>query len=67
MTGCVPIYFLKNWKDYLREGGDGTTIETLKKNTKTGRPCGDDLFVKYVEGLLGRKLGSGKRGKPCRK
>ena len=63
---CHLVDHIRDWKEYLREDDDRDTIETLMKNTKTGRPCGDDMFVKYVEGLLGRKLGSGKMGRPCK-
>jgi hypothetical protein len=30
-------------------------INNIRKNSTTGRPCGDDFFVEKIETLLGKK------------
>ncbi len=38
------------------------TVDPLVKDERTGRPCGDSLFVDQLENLLGRKLKPQKPG-----
>ena len=37
--------------------------KALRRQTKTGRPCGPSTFVERLENLLGRALRPGKRGR----
>lgn len=50
-----------NWREWLREENEAI-IETLRRCTRTGRPCGPPTFVKRLEKLLGRKLAKRKPG-----
>jgi len=45
-----------NWKSLLRKEEDDEAVQILLKKTRTGRPCGDDLFVERMEQLTGRVL-----------
>lgn len=58
---------VKDWLAYLNRVEDNQTIETIRKNTLTGRPCGDEVFVGRLEGLLGRKLRAMPWGRPSKK
>jgi hypothetical protein len=49
---------------YLMEGDDDKLIQKIRQNTKTGRPCGDEDFIKKIEGLIGRRLRTLPRGRP---
>lgn len=55
---------IKNWSTYLMEKDDIQQIEDIRKNSLTGRPCGDDVFIETIEGLLGRKLKAQPWGRP---
>lgn len=55
---------IKNWLLFLKEKDDDQVIEDIRKNSLTGRPCGDDTFIQTIEGLLGRKLKAMVRGRP---
>jgi len=37
-------------------------IEQIRKTTRTGRPCGGELFVKKLESITGRRLSKQKPG-----
>ncbi|MDX8383546.1 MAG: hypothetical protein R8M45_05655, partial [Ghiorsea sp.] len=43
-----------NWQAFLDSDLDETTIETLRKHSKTGRPLGDDSFIETVESSAGK-------------
>ena len=51
-----------NWTDYLRSE-DEKMAESIRRQTMTGRPSGDESFVARLEGLLGRVLHPRKRGR----
>ena len=53
-----------DWLKYLSEKDDLQQIEDIRKNSLTGRPCGDDTFIQTMEGLLGRKLKAMAMGRP---
>ena len=55
---------IKDWRVYLKGKDAPELIEEIRKNTKTGRPCGDGGFIKQVEDLLGRSLRALPRGRP---
>jgi putative transposase len=53
---------VKDWSQWL--GGE-TNVEQeqrIRERTFTGRPCGDDAFVREIEVMLGRSLRLGKPG-----
>lgn len=50
------------WSAWLSAGQSDEEIAAIRRNTKTGRPCGDESFVTMVEDLLGRILRPQKRG-----
>jgi putative transposase len=52
------------WAAYLQDPGDAAAIAALRKNMKTGKPCGSPEFVRQLEALLGRKLERRPRGRP---
>jgi putative transposase len=55
----------KDWLMFLENDTDNEAIKDIKKNSLTGRPCGDDHFILSIEGILGReKLKAGKCGRP---
>jgi putative transposase len=53
-----------DWRTWLHAGIDDPKIDTLKRNTVTGRPSGSDSFVRELELKTGRRLAPGKRGRP---
>jgi REP-associated tyrosine transposase len=55
---------IRDWSACLREKEDVSAIDTIRQNTRTGRPCGDDLFAQKIEKLLGRRLAALPRGRP---
>jgi putative transposase len=61
---CYVIEKISNWSAYLREKEESSIIDEIRRNTKTGRPCGDNGFIFSVEDLLGRKLGASPWGRP---
>ena len=61
---CYLHETIKDWFAYLKEKEESNLIDTLKKSTRTGRPCGDSRFIKHLEELLGRRLSAFSRGRP---
>jgi len=52
------------WGEYLGQMDDATTAQRLRRHENTGRPLGEELFLKRLGGLLGRNLVPGKGGRP---
>ena len=61
---CYIVERIKVWSSYLREKEEAALVEEIRKNTKTGRPCGDDEFILRLEGLTGRRLSALPWGRP---
>lgn len=61
---CWLVREINDWRAYLAEKGDEALIERIRKNISSGRPCGDDEFVRRLEGLLNRRLTPLPRGRP---
>jgi putative transposase len=61
---CYLLSEIKSWKRYLREGGDEELIRDIRKNSTTGRPCGDESFIKKLERRFGRRLRALAHGRP---
>ena len=53
-----------DWAAYLRGPGDPAAGEALRKNIRTGKPCGDREFIRTLERLLNRNLTVRPRGRP---
>jgi putative transposase len=53
---------IRDWKEMLAD--EPEEIGTLRKNTRTGRICGDDQFVAHAEEMTGRKLRRAPIGRP---
>ena len=52
------------WRAYLRRRDEMGLGEQMHSRERTGRPLGDERFVKKLERLLGRCLRPGKAGRP---
>jgi hypothetical protein len=50
--------------EYLKEKEDEQIIGDIRKCSMTGRPCGDDRFMKKLERLFGRRLRALPWGRP---
>jgi putative transposase len=57
---------IHDWSKWLAEEGDQEQIKRIRNNTKTGFPCGSNLFVKELEIILGRPIKRGQVGRPKR-
>jgi len=56
-----------DWSGWLAANTNIEQEQRIRDRTFTGRPCGDDAFVRSVEATLGRSLARGKPGpKPRR-
>jgi hypothetical protein len=53
-----------NWSNWLAEGDAPEQLETLRRNTGKGLPCGSLAFVRQLEALLGRTLRYRPQGRP---
>jgi putative transposase len=51
------------WGEWLARGLAADEIEMLRRATRTGRPCGDEAFIKELEHKSGRALAPLKRGR----
>ena len=56
---------INDWKDYLSE--NDTELEKIRLTTRTGRPSGNNGFVKTAEKITKRVLQPGKAGRPRKK
>lgn len=53
---------VSHWRRLLAVEGDG--VEQLRGKTRTGRPCGDEAFVRKTEKRTGRALLPRRPGRP---
>ncbi|MCG6552430.1 MAG: transposase [Candidatus Magnetominusculus sp. LBB02] len=60
---CYVVDGVRDWLMYLREGEESTN-NNIRKNTRTGRPCGDEPFISQIELLMGRNLAARPHGRP---
>ena len=61
---CYITKEINDWPAYLRGKEDPAIVDELRKNTKTGRPCGDETFIGKLEKSFGRRLGALPWGRP---
>jgi len=55
---------IEDWQGYLREQGEKVFIDNIVKSVQSGRPCGDENFVKQVEQKIGKSLKVLPKGRP---
>ncbi len=55
---------IKDWAAYLGEKEDMTEVEDIRQDTRTGRPCGNEVFGKKIEEVLGKRLMALLHGRP---
>jgi putative transposase len=63
-NNCYLLREVKDWRRYLREREDEKMIDTIRKGSLTGRPSGDEGFVKKLEKKFGRRLQALPHGRP---
>jgi hypothetical protein len=62
---CYLRTAIKDWDEYLRGAQDDKDVKNIREHTRSGWPCGNDVFVKEIESMLVRKLSANPRGRPC--
>lgn len=60
----VLHHLISDWSDFLGNEDEGEMLNTLRSNTRTGRPHGSDSFINRMESSLNRTLLSKKVGRP---
>ncbi len=50
------LQLIPDWRTLLDSGMSENEIIVLRRHERTGRPLGDDTFLRRVEGLAGRLL-----------
>lgn len=53
-----------DWSAWLKVGMDRSRLETLRRNTVRGLPCGTSAFIDSIEQVSGRALSDRPRGRP---
>jgi putative transposase len=56
-----------DWRSWLREDAPYAEFKRLRRMTKTGRPLGDDEFVREIERKTGRVIAVQPRGRQPRR
>jgi len=60
-----PAGVVEDWQAWLRDGPEESdAYDAIRKQTRTGRPCGSPKFLDQLEALLGRALRPKKPGRP---
>jgi len=63
-NGCLLKGRIEDWREYLGSGGDDPVLKRTWQCLKTGRPSGDEGFVRGLEEIMGRRLQALPRGRP---
>ena len=58
-----PPGVVDDWAAWLTHEDDAAAVDRIRQQTNTGRPCGSVAFVERLEGLVGRLLRPGRRGR----
>ena len=45
-----------SWREYLRQDDDSQTPARLRRRESTGRPLGDESFLRKIGRVIGRDL-----------
>ena len=62
--GCFLKDAVPNWRAYLASAQNDGVVRRTWERLKTGRPAGDEGFVRGLEELTGRRLMALPRGRP---
>jgi putative transposase len=62
--GCFLEDEISDWRGYLEERGDEHVLGRTWQSLKTGRPAGEEAFVRELESIAGRRLTALPRGRP---
>ena len=55
---------LNNYRDFLKKQEDQWIIEGIRRQTKSGKPLGDEDFLKSLSDKLGHELVFKPKGRP---
>lgn len=61
---CGALATVGDWSAWLREPDDEKLVAMVRRNTRTGRPAGDESFIDELEASVGRVLRPKKGGRP---
>ena len=64
MDGCFLSSEIKDWRAYLADRADEPILDRTWHSLKTGRPAGEESFVRGLEEIVGRRLAALPRGRP---
>ena len=53
---------IQDWRQWLAPGNENEVDKRIRERTFTGRPCGNETFVREAERLIGRQLSPRKPG-----
>lgn len=68
LVSTEPLYeLIANWATYLTDSDSEGSVTEIRKHTKTGRPAGDERFIKKLETMTGRRLTRRKPGPSCKR
>jgi putative transposase len=57
------VDIIANWSTYLAEEEDVSTVQRLRRQTRTGRPNGDDEFLRTIESRTERRVRKKRAGR----
>jgi putative transposase len=58
------VVSMGDWSEWLKTGNSKGEVKFIRECTKTGRPCGNEYFIKELEQRIGRILTPRKVGRP---
>ncbi len=58
---------IKDWSGWLAQSDQPEHLDTLRKHSQKGLPCGSERFIKRLENLAGRLLHYRPQGRPRKK
>jgi len=61
VTSAAVVEHISDWRHYLSRDCSADQLDNIRKHTRSGRPAGDDGFLKKLEAVTGRRL---RRRKP---
>lgn len=56
IDGSEARDIISDWQHFLSEGDEAGLIDSLRKQTSTGRPIGDDRYIDMLERKTGRRI-----------
>jgi putative transposase len=61
---CFLRTEILDWRDYLANRGDEAMLRRVRERLRTGRPAGDENFLRKLEAIAGRCLEARPKGRP---